>query len=206
MCSGVFPTPVGMVREREIERNQGQGFPHARGDGPNTLDRLDHAILFSPRPWGWSDHGASRMSTWRVFPTPVGMVRWQRRSGMIRSSFPHARGDGPWIAILMLVPAWFSPRPWGWSAVTPTLHALKHVFPTPVGMVRWNDAIQSIGLGFPHARGDGPRSSLWTAPESLFSPRPWGWSGTKLCDCGHTQVFPTPVGMVRAREQAHLPH
>ncbi len=34
LSNTVFPTPVGMVRNRRQHSRGGEGFPHARGDGP----------------------------------------------------------------------------------------------------------------------------------------------------------------------------
>ena len=50
----VFPTPVGMVREKCWENKGNNSFPHARGDGPMREKTYDGTKLFSPRPWGWS--------------------------------------------------------------------------------------------------------------------------------------------------------
>ncbi len=51
---GVFPTPVGMVRESGAGWWRGGGVPHARGDGPIYLVVVLALSAFSPRPWGWS--------------------------------------------------------------------------------------------------------------------------------------------------------
>ena len=49
---------------------------------------------------------------------------------------------------------------------------------------------------FPHARGDGPRTTRRMYMYSGFSPRPWGWSDPSSADQAGQSVFPTPVGMV----------
>ncbi len=91
----VFPTPVGMVRWTAPSITATGCFPHARGDGPLAMDRLDERNAFSPRPWGWSElDGRGTTGGW---------------------SFPHARGDGPLLVYYYSLIFLFSPRPWGWS-------------------------------------------------------------------------------------------
>ncbi len=51
--------------------------------------------------------------------------------------------------------------------------------------------------GFPHARGDGPPWGAVAKNGMMFSPRPWGWSATASAYATISNVFPTPVGMVR---------
>ena len=111
-------------------------FPHARGDGPYLLFVVLFVFMFSPRPWGWSEARSLFGKADIVFPTPVGMVRTHVGNGTRRGSFPHARGDGPEIKELLQKTQQFSPRPWGWSAGVTGNSTQRHVFPTPVGMVR----------------------------------------------------------------------
>ena len=174
---GVFPTPVGMVRSSIIRPCASMSFPHARGDGPFPPPRATSRNRFSPRPWGWSVHQfrlqclpvfSPRPWGWSVgsfagglsklvFPTPVGMVRKHRRERDDRGSFPHARGDGPRGKEARCCRCRFSPRPWGWSAVSEARKRKAPVFPTPVGMVRAFSVSSFTIRCFPHARGDGPR-------------------------------------------------
>ena len=91
----------------------------------------------------------------------------------------------------------FSPRPWGWSAQRNCLSVEKDVFPTPVGMVPLPLNLNALLTRFPHARGDGPESTVSELPTPEFSPRPWGWSATVKRNGQPYDVFPTPVGMVR---------
>ena len=134
-----------------------------------------------------------------VFPTPVGMVRHRDPDVLPEFSFPHARGDGPRKVPRDGGEKPFSPRPWGWSGSADTARRRCTVFPTPVGMVRLFGKRKKNVTSFPHARGDGPRTTD-KAPNSVrFSPRPWGWSVAAERGTIIHQVFPTPVGMVRGR-------
>ena len=53
----VFPTPVGMARSTVPRTSCGHGFPHARGDGPDSDTCPTNGYMFSPRPWGWPGLG-----------------------------------------------------------------------------------------------------------------------------------------------------
>ena len=92
-----------------------------------------------------------------VFPTRVGMVRWENTTGIIQVSFPHACGDGPTSGPSGFSTHAFSPRVWGWSGNFVISAFFAVVFPTRVGMVRHDSSSQTLPLGFPHACGDGPR-------------------------------------------------
>ena len=173
----VFPTPVGMVRPARRWSPSCACFPHARGDGPYLRKSLITALMFSPRPWGWSATINFEVERTLVFPTPVGMVRISRIKPSPKRSFPHARGDGPRRAAPDDALRRFSPRPWGWSAGLQALPAPAGVFPTPVGMVRGAARLILTAHSFPHARGDGPMASAISTRSHSFSPRPWGWSG-----------------------------
>ena len=117
--------------------------------------------MFSPRPWGWSVPSRIQLDGGQVFPTPVGMVRLISREIESVIGFPHARGDGPMLFEPPETSTLFSPRPWGWSAGVPAEIITKHVFPTPVGMVRVARIRRTLSPGFPHARGDGPFLPEW---------------------------------------------
>ncbi len=207
----VFPTRVGMVRKFVIICLTLACFPHARGDGPRLPISSCHVAGFSPRAWGWSvlhglpDHRRS------VFPTRVGMVRSSTTPLPQRSRFPHARGDGPIGLGLGSCVSEFSPRAWGWSAMTLLIGGGWPVFPTRVGMVRKRGPPGSDGRCFPHARGDGPHWLDRVLVVLEFSPRAWGWSGQGDCRRSPLRVFPTRVGMVRQRtrtwsEVGRFPH
>ena len=191
-----------MVRYFVTERPEDRSFPRARGDGPSLSNLRILRIRFSPRPWGWSDSFSLVRTQCEVFPAPVGMVRYEFRGTIIANSFPRARGDGPRLPILIRAKAAFSPRPWGWSAVFLNFVKNSNVFPAPVGMVRFTSLEIGNKLGFPRARGDGPRKPEPLKNGWMFSPRPWGWSGHLQSSDLPFFVFPAPVGMVRLSSEA----
>ena len=111
----VFPTPVGMFRQRRPCGSRHKSFPHARGDVPAFFRAASIVSRFSPRPWGCSAQKPTYTASEVVFPTPVGMFRTKRRSTPLSGCFPHARGDVPSNRSQMIISSTFSPRPWGCS-------------------------------------------------------------------------------------------
>ncbi len=71
----------------------------------------------------------------RIFPTRVGMVRAGRLRGGECDDFPHTRGDGPGVRVLVIDTVEFSPHAWGWSYTPDALRHNVQIFPTRVGMV-----------------------------------------------------------------------
>ena len=111
---------------------------------------------------------------------------------------PHVRGDGPLSHLTLDRFKTFSPRAWGWSAMS-IYHAMSGaVLPTCVGMVRYARRHHRQSRGSPHVRGDGPPRASTSIEPRVFSPRAWGWSETASARRVRRDVLPTCVGMVRA--------
>ncbi len=91
----VLPTCVGMVRISEVIILVLLRSPHVRGDGPLRAMQTASIIAFSPRAWGWSEHGRFIPHPATVLPTCVGMVRERRNPLPADKGSPHVRGDGP---------------------------------------------------------------------------------------------------------------
>ena len=128
-----------------------------------------------------------------------------------REGIPHARGDGPVQAQFGGEINAYSPRPWGWTWVKGQHAAREAVFPTPVGMDRPCGPCLWRGMGIPHARGDGPSITDVDGLYTMYSPRPWGWTGWRREKVEGCLVFPTPVGMDRSsrwwrRRPRSIPH
>ena len=156
----VLPTCVGMVRKRSLRFYWAVCSPHVRGDGPIRSNRLTNTRRFSPRAWGWSEVRQGWNPRNRVLPTCVGMVReWTGRPDGWRCS-PHVRGDGPIRNSLAHDELPFSPRAWGWSAMSTNRTPHETVLPTCVGMVRIQPPRLWARASSPHVRGDGPRVSM----------------------------------------------
>ncbi len=172
----VLPTRVGMVRALSRQCSRSSSSPHARGDGPHGTLGPFTAYPFSPRAWGWSGSGDTADQNPVVLPTRVGMVRFRTSRSPSRKCSPHARGDGPLTAAMHGVVYGFSPRAWGWSDFVVIRVSGRGVLPTRVGMVRVRCGVLRARLRFPHARGDGPASTVSSLPVLRFSPRAWGWS------------------------------
>jgi len=193
----VFPTRVGMFRTHRTSFVRITGFPHARGDVPNTGLREGPHFLFSPRAWGCSVWVEGTNALPPVFPTRVGMFRPFFAPAFSESRFPHARGDVPVARTATPVPPSFSPRAWGCSGLSFLPPTIDSVFPTRVGMFRQKTRVDGLFFCFPHARGDVPVHRTSMDDGCMFSPRAWGCSGPRDAIPSRENVFPTRVGMFR---------
>ncbi len=172
--------------------------PHVRGDGPLLQRLVPGLTLFSPRAWGWSGRAPEIDNPITVLPTCVGMVLDSNFRSRCSLRSPHVRGDGPRKGGVHNSSTWtFSPRAWGWSAVSSRrriwvrrsphvrgdgpqhlvpLVANASVLPTCVGMVRIQSRRAPAETRSPHVRGDGPDYNDTGVNSVKFSPRAWGWS------------------------------
>ena len=172
----VFPTQVGMIH-RYGNRHENRG-------------------RFSPHKWGWSLDWLFSCFESFVFPTQVGMIPDSISKWLLFCCFPHTSGDDPEAAWRGSVRRWFSPHKWGWSWIKCTIYLLKMVFPTQVGMIRFQSANWKPISSFPHTSGDDPYSAFYEVIHAAFSPHKWGWSCRFDFRRLWRAVFPTQVGMI----------
>ena len=111
----VFPTHVGMFLQHVGGVGDSLRFPHSRGDVPTSAVFRKNGQTFSPLTWGCSDGRSRPPHEEVVFPTHVGMFRWRRRRRSRLRSFPHSRGDVPWLRSVPCTEREFSPLTWGCS-------------------------------------------------------------------------------------------
>ncbi len=133
---GVFPTHVGMFRDRGADRHRTRRFPHACGDVPSSSPAPCRRPRFSPRMWGCSAGGGRHGERRGVFPTHVGMFRSVLLAVLRAKGFPHACGDVPRSRSSLRPCRTFSPRMWGCSGDCGMNIISSGVFPTHVGMFR----------------------------------------------------------------------
>ena len=201
----LLPTPVGMFRGSRRRSWRPRLSPHARGDVPAAPAVSEEEAVFSPRPWGCSGRLRRRPARRALLPTPVGMFRAFVRRRPMRWSSPHARGDVPGQWRPRKNRCSFSPRPWGCSVsqLPDGLNLL--LLPTPVGMFRFQSPPKAPASPSPHARGDVPVRNITHCIIKIFSPRPWGCSGTGQTSVILDRLLPTPVGMFRPRRSISAP-
>ena len=132
----VFPTGVGVDRDRPIAAATHRRFPHRRGGGPPAIDAQRAMEGFSPQAWGWTVLATNRFDALQVFPTGVGVDRYTRPIIQRFDRFPHRRGGGPACTRLGCPTGLFSPQAWGWTAMCAVSSAGSSVFPTGVGVDR----------------------------------------------------------------------
>ena len=200
-----FPTHVGMARYIQAADENGNRFPHPRGDGPG----ITHALLkpgeISPPTWGWPVVGGFRPPLAKDFPTHVGMARAAAICVGVAARFPHPRGDGPRFLRVAGVWAGISPPTWGWPARGVQLWGAMTDFPTHVGMARSWQPRPIHRQRFPHPRGDGPICSASMPWPWRISPPTWGWPAGQGSRPPRRFDFPTHVGMARRRRACRAP-
>ena len=135
-----------------------------------------------------------------VFPTRVGVDRWQESGRSRIGSFPHTRGGGPKGYSSSSIMYEFSPHAWGWTAERPFLPLVVAVFPTRVGVDRTGSPFSASPTGFPHTRGGGPDCHPEYQRREKFSPHAWGWTWMSSVRTSCSVVFPTRVGVDRMSE------
>ena len=69
----VFPTHVGMNRQRLSVVFTNGRVPHTRGDEPRHLFPIAITLKCSPHTWGWTEDDDDDEDGGNVFPTHVGM-------------------------------------------------------------------------------------------------------------------------------------
>ena len=74
-AADVFPTRVGVDRQRVAPMRRCERFPHARGGGPQVAMEQTAYTTFSPRAWGWTVGITIIQESLEVFPTRVGVDR-----------------------------------------------------------------------------------------------------------------------------------
>src|SRR5699024_10463280 len=108
--------------------------------------------------------------------THVGMDRRPWRAGLRPGPKPHARGDGPRVEDYYQEHPGQAPRTWGWTDDLPAGRGPGRPSPTHVGMDRSGCLHPVVRKAKPHARGDGPNTSLDGLANQGQAPRTWGWT------------------------------
>ena len=132
----VFPTSVGVYRNRSTIPEGHGSLPHVRGGVPSATDRSSRTETSSPRPWGCTGVCLVQVGDSRVFPTSVGVYRLARRAPGQGGGLPHVRGGVPQDVPNAEWTIASSPRPWGCTAFEGVVTDPEIVFPTSVGVYR----------------------------------------------------------------------
>ena len=169
--------------------------PHTRGDEPTVYVTSSFAFMCSPHTWGWTAPGPLLKFSNTVFPTHVGMNRVIIIIQSMKKSVPHTRGDEPFSLLPPMKIILCSPHTWGWTDIQESLHRRYPVFPTHVGMNRWQGWDRSLNSCVPHTRGDEPFSLQRKLLIGQCSPHTWGWTEFLNPACKDDPVFPTQVGV-----------
>ena len=170
----VFPTLVGVFRQRGDNVRAMKGLPHARGgvsEGGCSSTAVD---LSSPRSWGCFQFVIDLAVQLIVFPTLVGVFPGRRAHRGRPAGLPHARGGVSTGSAKLLKPVPSSPRSWGCFCVCGMAGRANGVFPTLVGVFLLQRRPQQISHRLPHARGGVSQLSWYSPRVHRSSPRSWG--------------------------------
>ncbi len=217
----VFPTHVGVFPIKARSPRFTACLPHARGGVSTKLKGFCKTTASSPRTWGCFSLSFWISSTFRVFPTHVGVFPDDRPCATRWRGLPHARGGVSRPAACQPKCAMSSPRvsqsgrrgrghcgssprTWGCFPIAAVFKSLGPVFPTHVGVFPQCTPLGVKNVCLPHARG-GVSAMRQPGPSTYTSsPRTWGCF-SEPCDLASSSaVFPTHVGVFLAGSEKAL--
>ena len=152
-----------------MSKNYRPGFPHRRGGGPITFNRLGS--------------GAN------VFPTGVGVDRGSRLLPHPCCRFPHRRGGGPPSTPPVPLQTFVFPTGVGVDRCSSAAGRASIRFPHRRGGGPFMAAEFYESNSFPHRRGGGPPHSPSRARGHSFSPQAWGWTDRLLAIRGVSVLY-----------------
>ncbi len=151
---GMFPTHVGIARDRPLARTEGGDVPYACGDCAPMFQGHLGMRPCSLRMWGLRDFGNRPAAYRRMFPTHVGIARDALGRTCSLSDVPYACGDcaGGKAGIIQS----------------------NIMFPTHVGIARAGAGAGCRTTDVPYACGDCARWCRSRLPNNRCSLRMWG--------------------------------
>ena len=151
--------------------------------------------MSSPRAWGCFGRIVRYSIGSAVFPTCVGVFRYQKRAALLSGRLPHVRGGVSKMRFVGKGVKLSSPRAWGCFEIDTADDITASVFPTCVGVFPAGPGRSAPAGRLPHVRGG---VSVVESRKRILdpsSPRAWGC----FRHDGHCHeapsVFPTCVGV-----------
>src|SRR5699024_11019337 len=92
---GLCPAHAGMVPILPMPYRVPSSLPRTRGGGPRCPCSRESFLPFAAHTRGWSPRIVDHRIAARLCPAHAGMVPSARTSGVIFSTLPRTRGDGP---------------------------------------------------------------------------------------------------------------
>ena len=132
------------------------GDLHVCGDDPKQIDKLNLAVLWSPRMWRWSLSKIGSKLSKAVISTYVEMILSNRLRNFWQASDLHVCGDDPNSCNY-------------WKPEHAVISTYVEMIPTPAVPF-------AIFLGDLHVCGDDPKYCLHHQSNYSWSPRMWRWS------------------------------
>ncbi len=169
-----IPTHVGNTCHGQSSGLRTPVHPHARGEhssGPAGRSRFSGS---SPRTWGTPPMHRRRDAGSRFIPTHVGNTPIARRSAMVFSVHPHARGEHDPATGGQYQSDGSSPRTWGTLVPKAGCPVHRRFIPTHVGNTGHPGCMGYRVSVHPHARGEHTVFSTTGSARIGSSPRTWG--------------------------------
>ncbi len=202
----MFPTHVGIARERCGALCQCGDVPYACGDCACGATRSERSLGCSLRMWGLRDREIVRPSRGRMFPTHVGIARTDATGASGRADVPYACGDcaGPYVSTIGYEEC--SLRMWGLRVIAHVGIFHGEMFPTHVGIARNQLENKTNHRNVPYACGDCAKPRRKAALSVPCSLRMWGLRDFQPIVRVGDGMFPTHVGIARCRFCAKRQH
>ena len=142
----VSPALAGMDPRPSRSTKCNSSFPRTRGDGPLGAPMEEAVVRFPPHSRGWTSIRPPSTFYHYVSPALAGMDRFTVPSGLVTTSFPRTRGDGPLNSRWKRCAPKFPPHSRGWTHRHAIEHVSAHVSPHSRG---WTASYLEIsGQGF----------------------------------------------------------
>ena len=193
----MFPTHVGIAREKESEGGRKSDVPYACGDCAWFAIRGDGPPACSLRMWGLRVQRVPLGGRDVMFPTHVGIARQPLTTSISLPHVPYACGDcarrppgGHGLQDCSL-------RMWGLRARPTTAPSQSTMFPTHVGIARRGPVLGWSAGYVPYACGDCAGDRSLHAAVYGCSLRMWGLRGNPGPRACRPTMFPTHVGIAR---------
>ena len=141
---------------------------------------IQHIMLFIeyiPQTWEWFGLTCWFLLSLYVHPTNVGMIRFSRVWPGWWSSASHKRGNDSKSRSLELARVWYIPQAWEWFALYKQQSFWIRVYPTGVGMIRWQRARMKRRESPSHRCGNDSVFMIVLDPRASLISQTWEWFG-----------------------------
>ena len=197
VCQAMFPTHVGIARNKNHQHPAESYVPYACGDCADAGDQDRLRQECSLRMWGLRVVLPKKPPADAMFPTHVGIARVSAAAPSRPGDVPYACGDCASEPTVFRVVSRCSLRMWGLRGLDIGSTGYVGMFPTHVGIARHTPWPPPKVWHVPYACGDCAIEALVQAKCLTCSLRMWGLRGRVVKLESSNIMFPTHVGIAR---------